>query len=653
MADSVQLRIENFRAFRSAFLDLSPNSLTLVAGPNNVGKSALLSALDVVARVESPVTSRHAGGDPCRIWARWQLTDDERYSLLGTTSNTDSLMEQGAASWLEWEFGEFHDLIQPLAVAVRWPDREPLEFARMEDTGNRSWSVRRTDSPLAVWDGKFTGSSSGSGGSIQDASSYLGLTGQFAPALELLAKWRQGYFHFKPLREAQGRYSPLSEITPELQSTGANLAKVLLYMHNNRPDVWARLVSLVQQIVPGVGALMTPVGGNQSSIVFQDEQLPSHTHNLKDLGTGVEQLLMTLVVGLTQTAYTIVLEEPETGLHPGAQRALLGLLHDWSRNRTFVASTHSATMLDWTSPSTSVVSVSRAGLDSTAALVTTERASVLRDLGVRISDVLSAEFILILEGPTDKEILDIWFPDIVRSPRVAVVDGGGGYNARHADLFVKWLETADQLGVRRVLYARDRDELSAEFLSKLEASRYVFVLPCRELENLLLDFDAVTEVINQERVKSDQAEISPDEVRLAAGGIADSLKSVVVLKRVMAEFAEPVRLVDHKLRRRLAKARADEEALKAAVLERLPQGTEIEASISEAWQAQTAAIEDAWGQEWLNLAPGADLLVGLWKKYLGRGYSKSSDGVAIARHMASQPASLARVLDEFMAVSGD
>jgi energy-coupling factor transporter ATP-binding protein EcfA2 len=143
---------------------------------------------------------------------------------------------------------------------------------------------------------------------------------------------------------------------------------------------------------------------------------------------------MTLVLGLTQTANTVVMEEPETGLHPGAQRALLGLLQDWSEDRLIVVSTHSATMLDWSSPVTSVVSISRTGTDSTATLVTGDRAAVLSELGIRLSDVLSAERIRILDGPSDKDIFEIWFPNVIRDPHVAVVDGEGGYNAHHAEL---------------------------------------------------------------------------------------------------------------------------------------------------------------------------------------------------------------------------
>jgi hypothetical protein len=392
---------------------------------------------------------------------------------------------------------------------------------------------------------------------------------------------------------------------------------------------------------------MTPVSGDQCSIVFQDEQITTHKHNFKDLGTGVEQLLMTLVVGLTQSAAAIILEEPETGLHAGAQRALLGLLQDWSTDRLFVASTHSATMLDWTSPTTAVVSVSRKGTDSIAMPVTTERADVLRELGVRLSDVLSAERILILEGPTDKEIFDAWFPEVTRSPHVVVVDGGGGYNARHADLFVKWLDDVDQLGARRVLYARDADELSAKFLQRLEESSHVHVLPGREIENLLLDFEAIAAVINFERGKVEKDAIKADAVATMARQLADGLKPTVVLKRVMAGLADPIRLVDNDLRRRLSKSKADETALSGEVLKRVPDKDDLKAIIVEKWQHNAKEVEDAWEKGWLRIAPGADLLSALWKKYLDRGYSKSVDGLAIAKRM-DPPSDLASVLQEFM-----
>ena len=648
MAYLSQLRVENFRAFRSVSLDLGPHGLSLIAGPNNAGKSALLSVFDVLAGTETPISVRHAAGGMCRIYARWNLTDDERAELLGNTPETAHLMRQHAVPWIEWEFAEFHSLIQPVAISTSWPGEKRLEFARIDSPSEHTWKVSIAKSPLATWDQSLSEGPSGRGGSVSNTLDYLNITNEISIAERILFDWRQGYFHFKPLRESKGRESPLAEITPVLEKTGSNLAKVLLYLHNNDPDLWRRLVSLVQEIVPGVGLLMTPVRGSVSRIEFRDEYASAHHHNLKDLGTGVEQLLMTLVMGLTRSATTVLLEEPETGLHPGAQRALLSLLQDWSKERTFIASTHSATMLDWTSPTTDVVAVNRAGLVSTIDYVTAERTSLLQALGARLSDVLSAECILIVEGASDKDIFDVWFPQVIRNPRVVVVDGGGGYNARHADLFTKWLEAVDRLGVRRVLYARDRDELPEEYVKKLEESSSVYVLPCRELENLLLDFEAIHRVLNSERLRQGKQPITPAELRAETRRLADELRPAVVLKRVMADLAEPVRLVDNDLRRKLAKVSADRELLTARVLERIPEKTVVDANISRRWQAHSEEVNATWDERWMSLVPGADLLSAVWKEYLDRGYSKPVDGIEIARQMASAPVAIAAILGKLM-----
>ncbi len=86
--------------------------------------------------------------------------------------------------------------------------------------------------------------------------------------------------------------------------------------------------------------------------------------------------------------------------------------------------------------------------------------ALLKSLGVRLTDVLAADRVLVLEGTSDADVLDVWLPEVLRNPRVAVLAGEGGDNARHADRLAKWLAGTDRAGLRRVLYLRDRDELS-------------------------------------------------------------------------------------------------------------------------------------------------------------------------------------------------
>lgn len=654
MAKLEHVRLKDFRAFRKASFELSDSGLMLVTGPNNVGKSALLSALDVLGSQSELPAARNAKGDDPRLWFRFRLNNQERRALIGSAMKGDDLLGGELARWIEWEYVHDGTRFSPVAARVSWPERgnPAIIDVHPSDTLGQV-DVRSMSTSLATWNGEsLSVMSSGSPPGPQVIEQLYRVTGAGSNGpLRAIQEWRTGYFHFEPLRQTAGRTSRLGGIVPTLASNGSNLAPVLLHIMTNTPEVWNKICSLMRQIVPGVGSLVLPANVDQFEVAFTDDYVSGYRHNLKDLGTGVEQILMTLVVGLTQTARTVVLEEPETGLHPAAQRALLGLLQDWSKDRLIIASTHSAAMLDWTSSRTSVLAVSRREAESTVEPVTTDAAAVLRDLGVRLSDVLSAERILILEGPSDKDILDVWFPHIVRSPNIAMPAGGGGYNARYAEVFSKWLDSADKLGARRVLYVRDRDELPPEIAKKLERSEYVHVLPCRELENLLLSPAAVTSVINVERETLGKTQVSEENVSAAIREFADDLKDVVVLKRVMASLNSPIRLVDHRMRQSLSKQKPDamKHALVAEVCSRVPNAANIERNIEEDWELHAENVNKAWETEWRQIAPGADILNSVFIRFLDRGYRKSVDGIALATAMDAPPLSLKEVLDKFMA----
>jgi predicted ATPase len=108
----------------------------------------------------------------------------------------------------------------------------------------------------------------------------------------------------------------------------------------SRSRLFEQVRARIAETVPDIGRLGVRTRGEQLRVIFENS---TGDLNLKDLGTGVEQLLMTIVVGLTESApVTLVIEEPETNLHPAAQRALLGLLQGWAADRLIVAATHSA-----------------------------------------------------------------------------------------------------------------------------------------------------------------------------------------------------------------------------------------------------------------------------------------------------------------------
>ncbi len=152
-------------------------------------------------------------------------------------------------------------------------------------------------------------------------------------------------------------------------------------------------------------------------------------------------------------------------------------------------------MLDWSPAGDRLWLVTRALDTSGVQPVSADPLPLLDALGVRLSDVLSADRVLVVEGTSDEDVLQVWFPEVLRNPRVAVLRGRGGENARHADQLAEWLAGTDRAGLRRVLYLRDHDELAPEVLARLTRSQSVHVLQRREIENYLLDPDAIAAVI--------------------------------------------------------------------------------------------------------------------------------------------------------------
>jgi hypothetical protein len=109
-----------------------------------------------------------------------------------------------------------------------------------------------------------------------------------------------------------------------------------------------------------------------------------------------------------------------------------------------------------------------------------------------------------------------------------VVLGHGGDLARFADFFSSWLQDIDRMDGRRMLYIRDRDEVPYTILSQLEASSAVHVLRRRELENYLLEPEAISEALVQREVV-DPGSVDPVTVRRLLREGADKLKMVAIV----------------------------------------------------------------------------------------------------------------------------
>jgi len=430
-----ELTVENYRAFQAATVRLPEQGLVLVAGANNTGKTALLSAVDVVAGigVGSPAL-RHVGSDdPAKVAATFVPTTAERESFFAQTPKGDSLSASGAGSRLQFVFEEEGQGLSLFEIRAEWRDRGLHTVVTTgQNSQNDPYGLQLIRAllpgednldPFALVSIDPRYGTRVSLGTAMSNISEPARAGNVTQLLNVLNAWRSRFYHFRALRPGTQREAAL-QVAPTLQPTGENLAAVLLDLLTNRPDLLEQLRALIAEIVPDIGRLEIRTSGSQMQIVFAANDFEL---NLKDLGTGVEQLLLTIVVGLTETPpFTMVIEEPETNLHSAAQRALLGMLKTLADDRQIIAATHSPVMLDWSPGGNRLWHVTRGRGTSNVEPVREDPSALLNSLGVRLSDVLSSDRVLVLEGSSDQDILDAWFPDVLRNPERGRASRRGG-----------------------------------------------------------------------------------------------------------------------------------------------------------------------------------------------------------------------------------
>ncbi len=118
-----KLEVAGFRAFGSVSIELPESGVVLVAGANNSGKSALLSAIDVVAFGQQyPEQRNYKSGRMPRISATFRLDDVERERLLGQSGENDLIASDGIRD-ITWELSDQGMGLGVSALTTSWPGR--------------------------------------------------------------------------------------------------------------------------------------------------------------------------------------------------------------------------------------------------------------------------------------------------------------------------------------------------------------------------------------------------------------------------------------------------------------------------------------------------------------------------------------------------
>ena len=571
-----KFRLYNYKSFRdSDWLDFSPG-INIIVGQNNSGKTALLEALTLNFEDMPHRSLRTLPNSDSR------LNDESRAEIIVTLSKAEFIdfinklpehsfgilpqnhqnLKEIVDFFQEWLYSPQDIDLQVYQAGNSYIEDNDIQVNDLKTTiklyhvtNNNRNSLLITNHQTRIIYFEVLGDNQlkiGNEITVEGDKKYIWIT--------IFNKFKHRIYRF--YAERTTRSICASGSSRYLRADASNLPEVInkLEERGNR-KIFNKFNEYISRIFPEINVVSVhnikqkerPVLSS-SSIEILVWSKDAYENDREDLaiplsacGTGIGQVLAILYVVLTsQEPRTIIIDEPQSFLHPGAAKKLIEILKEFPQHQYFIA-THSPMIIAAANPST-IVKLRYEEGESKAEVMNLndikEQRSLLTDLGVRLSDIFGMDNILWVEGETEEDCFPMILEKLVKTSslrglQILRVRKVGDFQQKSTKAADNIFYIYDRLSSRislfpdQMRFVFDRENKSNAEIDKLERERpNLFFLPHCMYENYLLHPQAITTIINDDY----EEYLPPEEVDAAKVSEADVEQKMADKKRQKRYF---------------------------------------------------------------------------------------------------------------------
>lgn len=496
-------QINNYKSFKASDeLKFTPG-FNVIVGRNNVGKSALIEALsarlssiphrslDTVRKADSPVNPQSTAT------LTFVVEPEECVSILAgkgnffVPKNGDETVQETADRFLKCAASPAK--FRCTFAEGNFLNPELIGFG--SGYGNISFPLQfdLSTEQFKLVDVRLSG---------------VGNEHTFAHHLAEGLRDRLYVFRAERLNVGQCRIGTNAVLHPNAQ----NLAEVLQLLQSN-VSRFARFNKDLSTVFPEIQQItVRPVDKENVRILVWSVDPNTEREDLAvpltDCGTGIGQVLaMLYVVTNSDSPRTIIIDEPQSFLHPGAIRKLFDIFKRYPQHQ-FIISTHSPAAVTAANPKTLIL-LRREGNETKSEVLNVNETGELRfflsEIGARLSDVFGADNILWVEGRTEEVCFRLIVEQVLKQELLGTeiigVKHTGDFQGRNAKAVPEIYERLSKgrgLLPPALAFAFDREGHTNKSMQEMEQTcRGLHFLPRTMYENYLLNPAAIAAVLSE------------------------------------------------------------------------------------------------------------------------------------------------------------